>query len=717
MIDLFSRGSAAPPAPAVGAVPPGTPPPAGIKRLQVILVKPSKYDDDGYVMRYFRGVLPSNTLATLAGLTEEVASEGQLGDVQIDVVLLDELVQKVDARRLAQQHLRPGVRAVVALCGVQTNQVPRAADLARRLRAEGLQVMLGGFHVSGAIAMSASGMPPECQALLDQGITLVKGEVEECWGDLLRDALHGRLKAFYDVVDPPDLSRASIPVVDPRLMKRFAYPYMGTIDAGRGCPFHCSFCTIINVQGRKMRNRLASRIKDRIRRNAEHKIDYYFFTDDNFSRNPGWQEIFDALIELKREEGISIQFMMQIDTLAYRLPGFVEKAAEAGCTQVFIGMETLNPDNLPAAGKSQNRVGDYKRMIDAWHARGIACHVGYIIGFPFDTVESVREDVRRLREEIGVDQVSFFMLTPLPGSQDHRQMQERGEWMDSDYNRFDSFHPTIRHPRMSAGEWFDVYRQAWRDTYTVDAMKTVLGRTKERSYWGLFKNFVWYRHSAVIEGTHPMICGFFRLKDRKDKREGYPVDGIFKHHVQRAREVVTWAREIVKLYFDMQEVWLATRGRARLRENLASLRARYREVRGRLEESASRAGQALGQGIARVRAEAGDAWQRAGQAGRQAADGLAGGLGRLGSLGRLGRARVRRGLGMAFWRRAAARLNPFSLRTQTRAHLNAYWRTTYASLTRGQIFRINPFMLAFNLARDAKLCTLFTLSFLFSYGK
>ncbi|MCL5271256.1 MAG: radical SAM protein, partial [bacterium] len=244
----------------IGTVPPGTPPPAGIRKLHLILIRPSKYDDDGYVMRYVRGVLPSNTLATLAALTEEAAEAGELGDIEIEIRMMDEFVQKIDPRRLARRFNRHGARPVVALCGVQTNQFPRAADLAREFRAAGLTVMMGGFHVSGSIAMSPGGaIPPECQALIDAGVTLVKGEVEETWGDLLRDALHGRLKPFYDITARPDLSRANIPVVDPKLMKRFAYPYMGTIDAGRGCPMNCSFCTIINVQGRKMRYRLAEK--------------------------------------------------------------------------------------------------------------------------------------------------------------------------------------------------------------------------------------------------------------------------------------------------------------------------------------------------------------------------------------------------------------------------------------------------------------------------
>lgn len=664
----------------VGTIAPDMPAPVGVHTLNVLLIKPSKYDDDGYVMRFFRGVLPSNTLATLAALTHEAATRRALGDVKLRTIMMDEIVQKIEPARLVRRYTRGGARLVVALCGVQTNQFPRAADMALEFKAAGAPVMIGGFHVSGAIAMSPNGIPPECQALIDAGVTLVKGEVEECWADLLRDALHDQLRPYYDIHARPDLSKAAIPMVEPRVLKKFAYPRMGTIDAGRGCPFNCSFCTIINVQGRSMRCRDAEAIKARIRSNAAKKIDWYFFTDDNFARNPNWEAIFDALIALRREEQLDIQFMMQVDTQSYRIKNFMDKAAEAGCSQVFIGMETINPANIPAAGKKQNRVEDYAKMIEAWHGKGIACHVGYIIGFPFDSVESVRDDVRRLHEEVQVDQASFFMLTPLPGSRDHQEMVQRGDWMDEDYNRFDSFHPTTHHPLMSAAQWWDVYREAWRTFYTTDRMKTILTRANDFAYWGLFKNFVWYKYAALIEDTHPMICGFLRLKDRLQRRPGYAVEHLPRHAWRRARELAHVLRESMRLYFEMQEVWLATRGRVRMQAGVDRLRQRYGDAQTSLTNRANRAREAF----AELRRSGGETMAAAAE-------------------------RV-----SLPWR---VRLNPFALRTPTRQDLDAYWQQTAAKLRRGRIYAINPLRLGLNALRDVKLCAYFNIAFLLGYTR
>jgi hypothetical protein len=401
------------------------------RRLVVVLIRPSRYDDDGYVVRHWRGTLPSNTLGCLQSLTEDAARSGELGTRNVHVEVIDEIVTRVDPRAIGRRWRQDGTKIVVGLVGVQTNQFPRAQDLARLFVAQGLSVIIGGFHVSGAMAM-ASATPPECQAMLDAGVTLVLGEVEGRWGGILRDALGDRLQLLYNfLASPPDLTDCPLPRASQRTQRRFVLAHSGTIDAGRGCPFSCSFCTIVNVQGRTMRARSAVQILDQMRRNyhlaGRRGVHRYFFTDDNFSRNPNWAAIFDGLIRLREQEGAEIDFMMQVDTQAPRIPGFVEKAAHAGCVQVFIGTESVRDDNLKAGGKPQNRAADYREIIAKWHEVGVVCHVGFIIGFPNDTYRRVMQDVRTLREEIGVDQASFFMMTPIPGSDTERSRGGLGE--------------------------------------------------------------------------------------------------------------------------------------------------------------------------------------------------------------------------------------------------------------------------------------------------
>ena len=532
------------------------------RRLVVILVRTSRYDDEGYVVRHWRGTLPSNTLSCLNSLTEDAVRSGAFGRIDVRVEVIDEIVTRVNPAALGRRFRRDGTTVVVGLVGVQTNQIPRAQDLAREFRAEGFAVIIGGFHVSGAMAMSST-TPPECQALLDAGVTLVLGEVEGRWAGILLDALAGRLDPVYDFLHaPPDLEDAPLPQASRRTQRRFVMARNGTIDAGRGCPFACSFCTIITVQGRTMRARSAAHIIEQVRRNywlnGRRGVRHYFFTDDNFARNPQWEPIFDGLIGLRDAEGLDVAFMMQVDTQAPKIPGFAEKAARAGCVQVFIGVESIRADNLAAGGKPQNRVADYRDMIARWHDVGVVCHAGVIIGFPHDTYERVMEDVRTLAETMRVDQASFFMLTPLPGSRDHQAAVQSGLAMDPDYNNYDAFHPTVPHPRMSADEWVRAYRDAWKAFYSFEHMRRILLAQNPHTYWPVLKTLLWYR-AGMIEEAHPMVTGLFRLKDRTSRRPSFPLERRWPFYRRRAGEIARLLREYLTLYLEMQELWLRTR--------------------------------------------------------------------------------------------------------------------------------------------------------------
>ena len=106
-----------------------------------------------------------------------------------------------------------------------------------------------------------------------------------------------------------------------------------TFDAGRGCPYQCSFCTIINVQGRKSRYRSPDDVERLVRLNWAAGVHKFFITDDNFARNKEWEAIFDRLIWLREKNGVPLGLMIQVDTLCHRIPNFVEKAKQAGVTR------------------------------------------------------------------------------------------------------------------------------------------------------------------------------------------------------------------------------------------------------------------------------------------------------------------------------------------------------------------------------------------------
>ena len=156
------------------------------KLFHLFLIKPSHYDNDGYVIQWFRSGIPANTLAAMNGLALDCAARQVLGDdVEIRITIWDETNTRIRPDRIIREIREGGGRGLVALVGVQTNQYPRAMDLARPLRAAGIQVCIGGFHVSGTIAMLPE-VPPELVEAMELGITLFAGEAERRLDDLLR---------------------------------------------------------------------------------------------------------------------------------------------------------------------------------------------------------------------------------------------------------------------------------------------------------------------------------------------------------------------------------------------------------------------------------------------------------------------------------------------------------------------------------------------------
>jgi hypothetical protein len=494
------------------------------RKFRVELIKPSHYDADGYVIQWLRSTLPSNSLASVHGLMAECARDRVLGpEVDIEIAACDECNTVIDIKAVARR-IRSAGAGMVGLIGVQSNQYPRALDLGRQFRTLGLSVVMGGFHVSGCIAMLSS-LPTDLQQALDLGITLFAGEAEGRMVDVLRDVATGQAKPIYNYLnDMPEMAAAVYPILPREVVTRVAGHY-SSFDAGRGCPFQCSFCTIINVQGRKSRYRTPDDVEAIVRANAAQGITRFFITDDNFARNRNWEPILDRLIELRERDKFNIRLLLQVDTLCHRIPRFIEKAARAGCTAVFIGLENINPESLMGTKKRQNKIWEYRDMLLAWRAQKVLTYAGYILGFPTDTPESIARDIEIIKQELPVDILEFFYLTPLPGSEDHKNLTMRGIAMDPDMNKYDLEHACTAHPLMSKDTWMQVYADAWKRYYTDEHVEKIMRRAVVSGInrTKILDSLTIFSGSARIEGVHPLQFGFLRRKIRTQRRYGMQI--------------------------------------------------------------------------------------------------------------------------------------------------------------------------------------------------
>jgi radical SAM superfamily enzyme YgiQ (UPF0313 family) len=355
--------------------------------------------------------------------------------------------------------------------------------------------------------------------------------------------------------DLPNIAGMPPPVLPASRIKRIV-GRTASFDAGRGCPFQCSFCTIINVQGRQSRRRTADDVEAIVRQNLAQGITHFFVTDDNFARNRDWESIFDRLAELREREQLKMKFIIQVDTLCHRIPNFIAKAKRAGVSRVFIGLENINPESLIGAKKRQNKITEYRRMLLEWRSLGITTYGGYILGFPGDTPETIRRDIGIMQRELPIDMVEFFCLTPLPGSEDHQKLHRAGASLDPDLNKYDLEHVTTSHPRMTKEAWAAIYQEAWRAYYAPEHLERMMRRSAvtRRGLGNLIFLILWFYSSITIERVHPLQGGYFRRKYRRDRRPGLKRESALLFYPRYAAEVVTKHVRLARLWLRLRRL-------------------------------------------------------------------------------------------------------------------------------------------------------------------
>jgi len=317
--------------------------------------------------------------------------------------------------------------------------------------------------------------------------------------------------------------------------------------------------------GRTMRSRepdaVVSWVRDALR---NHGITSLFLVDDDFFRSPRWEEILTGLVEVKKEYP-QLAFMMQVDVDASsyanlaegetetakhrRSRRFVELAAKAGCYQAFVGIESLNPENLNSATKYQNTddrkqilkhdesqarvLNKYRRVVENWHRAGISVHAGYMLGFPFDGPDCGRIAARTLRK-LGFDIVSFFIMTPLPGTEDQVRFAKEGSIIDWDFNNLDSQHVTLAHEKLDRHLWMRAYRDAFTRFYSfgklLHTVMTVAGGRglAAEARRSTVRQFIYYFFS-YRQGRHPMVGGVWQIR-RRDARRSVITDEEARRH-------------------------------------------------------------------------------------------------------------------------------------------------------------------------------------------
>jgi radical SAM superfamily enzyme YgiQ (UPF0313 family) len=456
-----------------------------MKRLRVVLIKPSKYGLDGSVDRFKKGYMPNATLYHIASLTPS-----SIGDTPITVHTVDEYVRQ-DLHYLHLLEHDPDFITLVALVGVQSHQFHRALDLAAYARRHGIpHCVIGGPHP----------MTCDTSMLQGRGVSFALAEAELIWREILEDAIEGEMRPVYGAERRWADTLPGVVIRPPAMedLARYTAPILGLYPV-RGCPYRCNYCSVIKISGRQVRSPDIESTLESLRRAKHAGVEMIMFVSDNFNKFPQVRELLGAMID----ERLGLRFFCQCDTHIAKDPELVKLLGRAGCIEMFVGVESFNRKTLKAVGKYHNHPQYYADIIWLCREAGIRPHFSNIIGFPDDDEEEIRHHVEILKE-LRPTVASFYVLTPIPGTEQYEDFRTKGWITEPNLDRFDASCSTWSHPILTGKRLEDLLYHCYVSYYGF-LLRTVRMSDEDRRL-AIFKRF------TVSQRLHPMAGGVDRVR-------------------------------------------------------------------------------------------------------------------------------------------------------------------------------------------------------------
>jgi radical SAM superfamily enzyme YgiQ (UPF0313 family) len=394
-------------------------------RIRLKLISPAVEDN---------APIPNLSLATVAALTPP----------EVEVSFRDDLINPIDLN---------GDLKSADLVGISspTKTVLRAYQIARAYREQGVPVVMGGMH--------ATAMPHEA---LEHCDAVVVGEAEESWPRLIEDFRTGNLERVYrqEGFTPPAL----IPPARRDIFNPKHYFPLGPLQATRGCPHLCDFCSVRRFFGGTYRYRPLDDVMAEIRSLRQKVI---MFADDNIVGHPRYsQQLLEALIPLRK------WWIGQASLAGLGDEEKVKLMAKSGCKGLLIGFESISEENIRASRKHQNRPADYLSIIRTLHRHGIAIWASFMFGLDHDD-KGIFERTVRFAIEAKLFSVNFPILMPYPGTALYERLVEEGRltderwWLLEDQEaRAPHFYPL----GMTREELREGWEWTWREFYSFGSI-------------------------------------------------------------------------------------------------------------------------------------------------------------------------------------------------------------------------------------------------------
>jgi radical SAM superfamily enzyme YgiQ (UPF0313 family) len=386
----------------------------------------------------------------------------RLGSVLLGTILQN---QGLEVKVVVEEVAQPDYRTLdfqPDLVGISSisSTAPRAYALADSYREQGIPVILGGAHPSflpeeglqhADFVISGEGdeaLPELLQTLEGGGDLGQVCNVSYREGDTVRQ---NPWRPFLEDLD-------SLPIPNYGLIHGWKGngAHCVSIATSRGCPFNCSFCSVILLFGRKYRFNCVDRIMEEIQVNG-HGARHIFFCDDNFTAN---RQRIKELCERILKDNLKIEWSAQVRVEAARDPELLELMARSGCFVVFVGLESINPATLKAYNKAQD-VDSIKECVINFHKYGIRVHGMFVFGSEEDHYQVIRDTVKFSRQ-VDLDSLQYLILTPVPGTPVYEELEKQNRIICRDWSQYDGHHIVFQ-PRQ-----FTPYEL---QTETIRAMK------------------------------------------------------------------------------------------------------------------------------------------------------------------------------------------------------------------------------------------------------
>jgi len=394
--------------------------------MKITLIAPAVVDETkrGMQGRVFQ--LPPLALATVAATTPK----------HVDVEIVDEALKPINYECGAD------------LVGITTltRFAPHAYTIADRFREKGIKVVMGGMHPSA--------LPDEAIKHCD---SVVIGEAEGVWIQLINDFEKKQLKKYYHNKDFVDLSTICTPRRD--LYKKERYLFTHLIQTTRGCPFNCGFCSVTKFFGRTYRTRPVESVIEEIR---DMKTKFVGFSDDNIFGNRIYaRKLFSAL----KYEGVL--WLSQASLNIADDPQLLRMAARSGCKGLFVGLESADCESLVQMNKGFLKPHKFKDAIKRLHDQGISVLGAFVLGNDNEDPSIFRRTLD-FAKKIKIDLAQFAILTPYPGTAIYNRLIKENRIFNFDWTKYDAGNAVFKPLRMTADRLKEEVDKLWRDFYRFD---------------------------------------------------------------------------------------------------------------------------------------------------------------------------------------------------------------------------------------------------------